>query len=166
MNPSGYSQDSMFFYCLLNSSHKLMLMKIFRAVVGYLTSTVFTCICSFPSGLTIHPQLKCFERQSLKRLLYIYINVSPALYIAVHYNKDQQFGTRYTRQIIAISVQNIFGRFIAFLFLTLYISLLCCFYFVCYFCFSKQTQRSGRDHEVYLAAVFMKMTHRMPVQTP
>lgn len=67
-------------------------------------------------------------------------------------------------KIIAISVQNIFGRFIAFLSLTLYISLLCCRYFVWYFCFSKQTWRSRRGNEVYLAAIFMKVTHWMPVQ--
>lgn len=85
-----------FFYCLLNSSHKLMLTKIFRAVVEFLMRTVFTCMSSFPCGLTIHFQLKCCERQSLKRLFSI--NVNPVQYIAVHYNKDQQFGARYTRQ--------------------------------------------------------------------
>lgn len=164
-----FARQYVFFYCLLNSSHKLMLMKILRAVVEYLISTVFTCMCSFLSGLTNHSQLKCFERQSLKRPLYIYkiyINVNPVLYIAVHYNKDQQLGARYTRQIIAICVQNILGRFIGFLFLTLYISFLWCHYFVSYFCFFKQTQRSGRENEVYLAATLMKMIHGRPVQTP
>lgn len=67
-------------------------------------------------------------------------------------------------KIIAISVQNICGRFIAFLSLILYISLLCCRFFVWYFCFSKRTRRSGRGNEVYLAAIFMKVTHWMPVQ--
>lgn len=75
VNPSGYSQDSMFLYCLLNSSHKLMLMKIFRAVVEFLMNTVFTSLWSFPCGLTFHSQLKRFEKQSLKIpiLISIYI---------------------------------------------------------------------------------------------
>lgn len=86
----------LFFNCLLISNHKLMLTKIFRAVVEFLMSTVFTCLSSFPCGLTIHSQLKGFERQSLKR--FFFINVSPVQYIAGYYNKDQQFGVRYTRQ--------------------------------------------------------------------
>lgn len=88
----------MVFYCLLNSSHKLMLTKIFRAVVEFLMSIVFTCMCSFPCGLTIHSQLKCFEKQSLKILFSFFLNVNPVQYIPVHYNKDQQFGARYTGQ--------------------------------------------------------------------
>lgn len=98
MTPSRYSQDSIFFYCLLNSCHKLMLMKIFRAVVEFLMSSVFICKCSFLCGLTIHSPLKRFKRQSFKILFFFFIKVNPVQYIAVHYNKDPQLGARYTRQ--------------------------------------------------------------------
>lgn len=147
----------MFFYCLLNSSHKLMLTKIFRAVVEFLMSIVFTCTCSFPCGLTIHSQLKCFEKQSLKLPFFLKMSIQYSTFLCIPI-KISNLEPGIQDKIIAISVQNIFGRFIAFLSLALYISLLCCHYFIWCFCFSKQTLRSGRGNEVYLAAIFMKMT--------
>lgn len=160
MTPSRYSQDSIFFYCLLNSCHKLMLMKIFRAVVEFLMSSVFICKCSFLCGLTIHSPLKCFKRQSFKILFFFSLQKSIQYSILLCITiKISNLEPGIQDKIIAISVRNICGRFIAFLSLILYISLLCCRYFVWYFCFSKQTQRSGRGNEVCLAAIFMKVTH-------
>lgn len=66
------------FYCLLNSSHKLMLTKIFRAVFEFLMSTVFTSMRSFPCGLTFRSQLKWFEKQSWKIPSCIYIDMCQA----------------------------------------------------------------------------------------
>jgi len=160
MNPSGYSQDSMFSDCLLNSSHKLMLTKIFRAVVEFLMSAVFTCMCSFPCGLTNHSQLKCFERQSLKRLIFsLYINVNPVQYIAVHYNKDQQFRARYTGQDYCSLCSKYLWQIYCFLVpdsphITFMLLLLCLVLLL-----FQTNSKSRRRNEVYLAAIFMKVTH-------
>lgn len=75
-----------------------MLTKIFRVVVEFLMSTVFTSMHSFPCGLTSCSQLKWFEKQSLKIPSYIYMYVNSVQYISMHYNKDQHFEARCTRQ--------------------------------------------------------------------
>lgn len=75
------------FHCLLSSSYKLVLAKIFRDVAEFLIYLyAFLSLWIYNS----FPGEKLWEAEHEK----IFINANSELYIAVHYNKDQQFGSQ------------------------------------------------------------------------